>query len=177
MSLFSKIFGFNKNAKKNSKESEVILMISNVLEGILSISQLNFSFDVEVDEKNGIFVELFGKDQELLIEKDGKLLDAFQLYLKRVIQCRFPEERITLVVDCDDFREKMDQSLIDLADKLKKVVLKKSKSVYFRSLSPRDRRIVHQYLSEDERIYSHSIGEGLYKRIKISPNSQNNTTV
>jgi spoIIIJ-associated protein len=61
--------------------------------------------------------------------------------------------------------------LIELAEKLKGIVIDKGRSVYVRALMPKDRKIVHQYLAGDERVKSKSIGDGLYKKIKIFPAS------
>ena len=167
MNLFSKLFG-SKN-KDNGVNQKVVSLISEVLENIVSISKLNLSFDIEIDETGEILVEFFGGDEKILTAKEGQLLDAFQLYVKRVIQHQLPEERVMLTIDCNDFRKEADQSLIDLAEKLKEIVVSKSKPVYFRALSPRDRKVIHQYLAEDGRVQSRSIGEGLYKKIRIYP--------
>ena len=58
---------------------------------------------------------------------------------------------------------------MDLADKLKGIALEKGKSVYFRALPPKDRKVIHQYLANDQRVKSRSIGDGLFKKIKIYP--------
>ncbi len=72
-------------------------------------------------------------------------------------------------VDSNDFREKSNQTLVELAEKLKEVAIERGKSVYFRALPPKDRKVIHQYLAQDERVRSKSIGEGLFKKIKIYP--------
>ena len=59
--------------------------------------------------------------------------------------------------------------MITLAEKLKGIAVSKKKSVYFRALPPKERKIVHQYLADDDRVKSRSIGDGLYKKIKIYP--------
>ena len=74
-----------------------------------------------------------------------------------------------MIVDCDSFREEADQALIDLAEKLKGICLKKKKPVYFRAFPPRERKIIHQYLSDDSKVKSKSVGDGLYKKIKVFP--------
>ena len=38
-----------------------------------------------------------------------------------------------------------------------------------RALAPKDRKTVHQHLAGDERVRSRSIGEGLFKKVKIYP--------
>lgn len=170
MSFFGKLFSSrNKEEKEVSESHEAITLISKTLEKLLSLSKLRLSFDIEIDEDNQILVEFFGEDEEKLLQREGQLLDALQLYVKRVLQHQLPNEKIALSMDCDDFRRKVDQSLIDLASKLRDVAIHKSKPVYFRALSPRDRKIIHQYLAEDGRVQSRSIGEGLYKKIKIYP--------
>jgi spoIIIJ-associated protein len=72
-------------------------------------------------------------------------------------------------MDCNGFRQESNQALVDLAEKLKGIALEKGKSVYFRALPPKDRKIIHQYLAGDPRVKSRSIGDGLYKKIKIYP--------
>lgn len=59
--------------------------------------------------------------------------------------------------------------MIELADKLKEIALTKGKPVYFRALPPKDRKVVHQYLAEDGRVKSRSVGDGHFKKIKIFP--------
>ena len=77
-----------------------------------------------------------------------------------------------IIFDCDGYREDADNALVELAEKLKGIAIDKNKSVYFRALPPRDRRVVHQHLAQDDRIVSKSIGDGLYKKIKVFPAKQ-----
>jgi len=86
-----------------------------------------------------------------------------------VVQHNFPDDKTNILIDCDGFREESNKALIDLAEKLKGIALEKGKSVYCRALPPKDRKIVHQYLAADERVRSRSIGDGLFKKIKIYP--------
>jgi spoIIIJ-associated protein len=167
--FFGKLFGGG-----DKKEKDVVDIVGDVLQTIVDLSKLNIGFDV-VQEENELKVDFYGEDEALLTEKEGILLDSFQLYLKRVLQHQLPDVNMNLVVDCDGFRESTNQSLIDLAEKLKGIAVSKGKPVYFRALPPRDRKVVHQYLAEDGRVKSRSVGDGLYKKIKIFP-VKNETT-
>lgn len=170
--LFSKIFG----GKKNKIENDVVSTIESTLRTLIDKSALKLEFELkkneptEETEETQIDINFFGEDGNLLTQKDGQLLDAFQLFVKRVSQHRFPEERVNFAFDCDGFREDSNQALMELVDRLKKVVIEKGKSVYCRSLPPKDRKFVHQYVAKDDRIRSCSVGEGLYKKVKIFPN-------
>jgi spoIIIJ-associated protein len=167
--FFSKLFG----TKKKTGESEVESLVLATVEGLVEKAGFELSFEVEsrVDDQNEpeIVIELTGADEEILKDKEGQMIDAIQLFLKRVVQHHFPEDRTNIFIDCNGYREESSQALIDLAEKLKGIALEKGKSVYFRALPPKDRKIIHQHLAGDERVKSRSIGDGLYKKIKIYP--------
>lgn len=167
--LLSKIFG------KNDKKSDLKIddLVEDVIIGLLEKGNFLLSYEIKIDDSNGtVDIELFGEDEEMLKDRDGQMLDAVQLFMTRVLQHQLPETKVSITVDCDGFREQANESLIKLADKLKNIALKKQKSVYFRALPPKDRKVIHQYLAEDGRVKSHSVGDGLYKKIKIYPNRQ-----
>ncbi len=167
MTFFEKLFG---GKKKDSKQEGAETLVADVIEGLLEAGQFDLTYSVSTENEAGdLLVEFEGPDEEMLTAREGQLLDAFQLYLKRVVQHQIPDQRINVNVDCAGFREAANQALIELADKLKEIALSKGKSVYFRALAPKDRKFVHQYLAEDGRVKSRSIGDGHFKKIKIFP--------
>ena len=162
--IIGKLFGLD------DREENILDFVGDTLQGVIERSGLELSFDAERDEDK-ITIELFGEDQKLLLSREAQLLNSLQLYLRRVLQCQNPEERYNLIVDCDKYRERADKSLLELAEKLKSMALNKGKPVYFRALSPRDRKLVHEYLASQSDVKSRSVGDGLYKKIKISPSN------
>jgi spoIIIJ-associated protein len=168
VSFLSKIFGGKKKA-----ENEIEALVSATVEGLIERAQFDLSFDIKSETNEAgeaqIMIEFSGADEEILKEKEGQVIDALQLFVKRVIQHHFPEDRSEVMIDCDGYREESSQQLIELAEKLKGIALEKGKSVYFRALPPKDRKIIHQHLASDERVKSRSIGDGLYKKIKVYP--------
>lgn len=161
--FFSRIFG--GGAKRNKAE----VFVEQTMQTLLNKAGLKLSFDLKVSEdKKKILIDLYGEDEELAKDRDAQLLDAFQLFLKRTTQNQFPEEKLSIIVDCDSFREQSDDDLIKIAEKLKSQVLKKKKPAFFRALPPRERKIVHQYFSEDKRFRTKSVGDGMFKKIRIS---------
>jgi spoIIIJ-associated protein len=166
MSLFGKLFGGGKKAKKDGGPEGIV---ADIMGSIIQLSGLELSFDTKTLEDGTIHVDVYGKDEELLTSKEGQLLDAFQLYIRRALQHQLPEDNINVNIDCANFREQANEALIALADKLKEIALTKGKSVYFRALPPKDRKVIHQYLAEDGRVKSRSIGDGHFKKIKIYP--------
>ncbi len=167
--FFKKLFGGNGKAS-----SDVEKLVTETLEGLLERSALELSFESKFTAGTGedagqLHIEFSGNDEELLKDRKGQMLDAMQLFLKRVAQHHFPEDRTGISVDCGGYREENEAALIERAESLKTIALEEGKSVYYRALPPKERKIVHQYLAKDPRVKSRSLGEGLYKKIKIYP--------
>lgn len=168
--LFSKIFGGKR--KEDFRGSTPEELVQNVLEGILQKAGLQLSFQLRTEksqEGEEIFIEMTGADEELLTEREGQLLDSFQLLMKRSVQHQLPDLNVNIHFDCNGWREENNRELIDLAESLKEKALSQGRSVYLRALPPKDRKVVHQHLAADGRVKSRSVGEGLYKKIKIFP--------
>lgn len=165
--FFKKLFG---GGKKSSSGIEGL--VEETLAGVIEKAGFDLSFDLKFEkneDENVLTIEFSGGDEELLKDKKGQLLDAFQLLTKRVLQHNFPEDKTNVLVDAGGYREETEQALIDKAENLKQMALEQGRSVYYRALPPKERKIVHQYLSQDPRIKSRSLGDGLYKKIKIYP--------
>ncbi len=164
--FLKKLFGVKKQS------GEVETLVEETLSGVIEKSgfELAFELSMEKNESESVLsIDFSGADEELLKDKKGQLLDAFQLLVKRVIQHNFPDDKTNVMVDAGGYREETEQALIDKAENLKQMALEQGRSVYYRALPPKERKIVHQYLAQDPRIKSRSLGDGLYKKIKIYP--------
>lgn len=176
--FFSKLFGGGKKKEEvsagtgSTQAVAAEALVNEVMGGLIERAHLDLSFKV-TGTKNGdteeITVEVSGADESLVTEKEGALLDAFQLFIKRVLQHQLPDVQVNVNFDSNGFREESSKELIDLAEKLKEKCLEQGRSVYLRALPPKDRKIVHQHLANDERVRSRSVGDGLFKKIKIYP--------
>lgn len=176
MGFFSKLFG----GKGKSSNNEIETLVQKTLQGLITKAQFDLTFTVSTDkEEDGasvLSVQFSGADDEILKGKKGQMLDAIQLFLKRVVQHNFPEDKTNITVDCDGYRDETANALIERAENLKQICIEQGKSVYYRALPPKDRKVVHQYLAKDPRIKSRSLGDGLYKKIKIYPAKSNLST-
>lgn len=164
--FFKKLFGGKKQV------SEVEDLVENTLAGVIELAGFELTFDLKFeknDNESVLSIDFSGPDEEMLKDKKGQLLDSFQLLVKRVIQHNFPEDKTNVLVDAGGFREENEQALIEKAENLKQMALEQGRSVYYRALPPKERKVVHQYLAQDPRIKSRSLGDGLYKKIKIYP--------
>ena len=153
-----------------SKDKSPKEVVERLLQELLDQAGFSLSFNIE-SKKGEIYIDIFGEDERLLTNKDGRLLLALQTYLNRVIQ-RGPvaEEPPTFVrLDSSSYFKQKDQRLLHLAERLKNKALQTGQPVYFKSLPPFQRRKVHQFLSKDKKVETLSVGEGFYKNICITP--------
>ncbi len=163
--FFSKLFG---GGKKEDLES----VVESILNGILEKGNFDLSYELNLtkhEDATDVKIEFSGNDEALLKDYKGQLLDAFQLIIKRVTQHHFSETHVNVIVDCGGYRQESEAALIERAEHLKTIAIEQGKSVYYRALPPKERKVVHQYLALDGRVKSRSLGDGLYKKIKIYP--------
>lgn len=160
--FFTKLFG------KNKVDDKIEAQLITALDGVIEKGGLNLTYKIGKKDDD-ILVDFSGDDAKLLTEKDGMVLDSFQIYLKRLIQNKKTDQAGDIIVDCDGYLEAAANELKELADKLKNIAIQKGQASYVRALPPRDRKTVHRHLADDARIKSQSIGEGFCKKIKITP--------
>ena len=161
---------FLKNLFSSSKED--FSFIEDFLEDLFQCCGFSLSCDVEVLKEEGrIYIDLYGKDEDLLMEQYGSLLQSLQIYLSGVLQNRLKTtEPFQVIVDSQGYMERFEQDLMDLANRLKREALKRKRSVMIkRPLNAFYRRKIHQDLTKDGRVETRSIGEGAFKKIRISP--------
>lgn len=174
MNFLKKLFG----SGKKETDSPVEGILRQTVEGLIANGGFEIEYELKIDKgENDEYtydIQLAGPDEELFKDRKGQLLDSFQLLLKRVVQHHFPEDRSNVLIDCGGYREESEALLIERADSLKKIAIEQNKAVYYRALPPKERKVVHQYLSKDARVKSRSLGEGLYKKIKIYPAKNEN---
>jgi spoIIIJ-associated protein len=161
--FFSKLFGKDKPEAFSSIQS----LIQDTLDGVIDKAGFNLTAQVDKNEE-GFFINFAGDDSKLVTDREGVLLDSFQIFIKRMLQNKFSDQKIEIQVDCDGFMEASATELKNLAEKLKEHVLEKGTPSYVRALPPRERKIVHRYLAEDGRVKSQSVGDGFCKKIKIT---------
>jgi spoIIIJ-associated protein len=107
-------------------------------------------------------------DAGLLIGKQGQTLDALQ-YLVTKMLSKQTRKKVRISIDVESYRARHNEALALLAKKSGDKVKRSGKSVTLNPMNPYDRRIVHMALQGDRDLKTVSRGEGLYKKVVISP--------
>lgn len=115
-------------------------------------------------------VELKSKDTGMLIGKHGRTLDAIQFLVNLLVNTR-QKEHTRIMLDVESYRAKREESLTRLARGVAARVHRSRQPIALDYMNPYERRIVHLALEEDERVYTKSDGNGVYKRVRVIPAS------
>lgn len=156
----------------SGKKNQAQTVIKELLSEILEKGAFLLSFQIEQEKENCFKIDIFGEDEGLLKTRKGKLLLAFQTYLLQVLYKEFPEEKFRLLVDSNGFWKEQEDKLMSLTDHLIQKALESNKPVVFKqSLSPAQRRLVHERVAGNTGVRSQSFGNGIYKNLKLIPDT------
>lgn len=113
-----------------------------------------------------VTLKLHGPDMGILIGKHGQTLDALQ-YLTNLVANKNSSERIRIIIDVEDYRERRIETLSRLAVRLADKVKRNGERVVLEPMNPHERKIIHMALQNDRRITTLSEGEEPYRKVVI----------
>ena len=153
------------------KESEDVKIVVTRIEEFLRdfLSKLpteGITSKVEVKEAH-IYVTVLGDRLNYLIGYRGETLNAVQTILSSIAS-RYSKEKIRILVDIENYREKREKALEDLAEKIAKTVVKTKKQVVLEPMSSYERKIIHSKLQENNRVKTYSTGAEPYRKVVIA---------
>ena len=122
---------------------------------------------------NIIFIDIEGKDSGTIIGKRGQTLDSLQ-YLVNLVVNKNTDKYIKVVVNAENYREKRESTLEQLAIRLAGKVSKTRRSVRLEPMNPYERKVIHTTLQDDVRVNTKSEGEEPYRRVVIEPRRGHN---
>lgn len=182
-------FGPAKTKYRFFYNPKFVEVLTPFLREILLLANLDLTVSVEFKNPN-LNINFDGKDAGLLLTRNEDLLKAFDTIVRVFIIHKLGMQKYRLNVrvlnrknersnngknqdsrnrDRNKDRNKdRSKELHKLAKKLREDLIKSKTPVTFKSLSPSDRRIVHQYFQDDEEVKTNSIGKGRFKKIELS---------
>ena len=122
---------------------------------------------------NIIFIDIEGKDSGTIIGKRGQTLDSLQ-YLVNLVVNKNTDKYMKVVINAENYREKRESTLEQLAIRLAGKVSKTRRSVRLEPMNPYERKVIHTTLQDDVRVNTKSEGEEPYRRVVIEPRRGHN---
>ena len=145
-------------------------LAAQFLQGILD--KMDITAKVSVSGENRI--SLVAEDSSAVIGYRGELLDALQTLAGAVANIGSREYK-KVVVDCENYRERREDSLIALAHKLEAKATEMRRTVILEPMNPFERRIIHTALAESATVKTESDGKEPDRHVVIIPNDLDET--
>jgi len=129
---------------------------------------MGVSLQSESKYENGyIFVTITGDSSGLIIGHRGETLEALQVLLTAVLN-KNSDQRIRIIIDSENYREKRTNSLKGLALKEADLVVKKKKNFTFEPMTAFERKAIHTALQNHSKVTTYSVGEEPYRKVVIA---------
>ena len=142
--------------------------IRTFLSGLLEHMDAKAEVKVYEVEKNRYKVILEGEKLGALIGRRGETLDAIQQLTNYSINRGSEKNRARVQVDAENYREKREQSLERLAEKVAGKVTKYRRNVTLEPMNAYERHVIHTALQDYEGVTTSSTGTEPNRRVVVS---------
>lgn len=151
---------------KTCEKSKTVEFVQKILEhlGIDAKAQLK-------SEGKETVILLTSETSENVIGYRGEVLDAIQTLAGAKENCGRKDYK-KVVVDCQNYREKREETLISLAHKLEAKATDMRREVILEPMNPAERRIIHTALAESTTVTTRSDGKDPNRYVVIVPNDK-----
>ncbi len=139
------------------------------LDGMFSL--LNISATTELDDsQENTRINVITPNTQAVIGHRGEVLDALQTLAGAVANIG-REEYERIVVDCENYRGKREETLKRLALKLADKAVRFERKISVEPMTPYERRIIHSALSDNPNVKTMSEGKEPNRYVVVIPNN------
>jgi spoIIIJ-associated protein len=146
---------------------DLVDYVKEFLKGITKDMGLDVSFESKVRDEQ-ITIKMYSDNNNILIGKEGKTLQALTTLVKQVIYNKIGEYPYILL-DVENYKEKNEERLVRSAKKIAKEVAKTKVEAELENMNSYQRRLIHNALTDFKGVYTESVGEEPNRHIVIKP--------
>lgn len=139
---------------------------TDFLNKIFEITNEDVTVESEIDGEI-LKINLSGPDMGIVIGKRGETLDALQ-HLTSLVVNRGDKSFLKVSLDAENYREKRNVALEELAGKLANKVMRTGRNQTLEPMNAYERRIIHSALQNHETVTTYSIGQGVNRKVVIA---------
>lgn len=160
-----KLFKSSKYKIRVVKKQDISDYICEFINHLSKLMNISISCDILMKE-DSYEVTLASDQNGILIGKDGRTLNAIQLFIKRSLQkeLNFP---VKVYVDASNYKKKKLEYLEKQIKELAREILTSKIDVSLDPMNSYERRMVHAIINEYKNLKTESIGEGKERHIMI----------
>ena len=139
------------------------------LEGLFKMLKITACTEL-VSEDDKVEINVTATNSTAIIGKHGAMLDAIQTLAGAVANTGRDDYK-RVVVDCENYRENREATLMKLAENLSEKAIRLGKKIMLEPMNPYERRIIHAALSEKEGVTTQSEGKEPNRYLVIVPDN------
>ena len=156
-----------REPKKFVVNDEAVAKAREFLQKVFNAMKIEVVMEKFVNKNDGtVTFKLHGADMGILIGKHGQTLDSLQ-YLTNLVANKNSAERVRVIIDVEDYRDRRIETLNRLAYRLADKVKRSGERVALEPMNPHERKIIHMALQNDRRVTTLSEGDEPYRRVVI----------
>ena len=160
-----------KTEKQEYNKEERINKVIEIGKEFLQNLTQKMGMEVEistVSSEIGVNFNVTGEQVSNLIGRRGEALNAIQEILSNVVKNAGIRE-IKVFFDVENYKNRREMSLINLAERMAKKALKIEKPIKLERMSAYERKIIHTHLQNIEGVTTKSEGEEPHRHLIIIP--------
>lgn len=157
----------NREPRKYNVSDEAVAAAKEFLQKIFNAMHIEVAMEKFINKNDGsVTFRLHGDDMGILIGKHGQTLDSLQ-YLTNLVANKNSNERVRVIIDVEDYRDRRIETLNRLAARLADKVKRTGERVALEPMNPHERKIIHMALQGDRRVTTLSEGDEPYRHVVI----------
>ena len=152
------------------EKREVIKDIKDYLIKILKNMGYNVNIEVKNKEEVPKYI-IFSDNDALLIGKNGKNLKALSMVVSQYLNTELGRN-YKFMIDVNEYKEKREKALERLAKRIAREVAATKVEVKLDSMNSYERRIIHNTLTNNKKVYTESEGEEPNRYVVVKPKEE-----
>ena len=136
------------------------------------LTEMGLKVNLEVMKReDSVQITLYSDNNAILIGKNGRTLEALTTVLRQAIQTHFGVH-FRFLLDVEEYKEKQQANLERLAKRVAKEVAISKIAAKLDPMNSYERRIVHNALNENKKVYTESEGVEPNRYVVIKPKEE-----
>ena len=149
------------------KKDDVVESIKELIKGIVTDMGLTVNMEVKKRE-DSLNITLYTDNNAVLIGKNARTLDALTTIIKQSLYKDLGES-YKFVLDIGEYKQKREWNLEKMAKSIAREVAKTKVEAKLEPMNSYERRIIHNTLGQNKKVYTESVGEEPNRCVVIKP--------
>ena len=155
--------------RKKEKNDKLVDFLQTILD--LMDANAKVKMEEKQNENDNTVLTIIADNSSELIGHRGEVLDAIQTLAGAYANIDNKEYK-KVVVDCENYRDKREDTLIKLAKRLEAKAVELRREVKLEAMNPFERRIIHTALADSQLVKTTSLGKEPNRYVVIVPNDK-----